>query len=94
MQIAWPYEIFADSVVCRRITSTGALKIYVRVVNPSALQEGIWVSSSKELTSQTPVVIAPDKDARKLEPIVHTQDVSDSDIEGSIPSDLPELEGA
>lgn len=54
MQIAWPYEIFADSVVCRRITSTGALKIYVRVVNPSALQEGIWVSSSKELTSQTP----------------------------------------
>ncbi|EFO65451.1 U2 small nuclear ribonucleoprotein A', putative [Giardia lamblia P15] len=93
MQIAWPYEIFADSVVCRRITSTGALKIYVRVVDPSVLQEGIWASSSKQPTNQTPVVIASNKDVRKLEPVVHTQDVSDSDIEGSIPSDLPELEG-
>ena len=93
MQIAWPYEVFADSVVCRRITSTGALKIYARVVNPSALQEGLWVPPSKEPITQHPVIITQNKDLRKLEPVVYTQDISDSDVDGSIPSDLPELEG-
>ena len=93
MQIAWPYEVFTDSVVCRRITSTGALKIYARVVNPSALQEGLWVPPSKKPITQHPVIITQDKDLRKLEPVVYTQDISDSDVDGSIPSDLPELEG-
>lgn len=93
MQIAWPYEVFTDSVVCRRITSTGALKIYARVVNPSALHEGLWAPLSKEPVKQDPVVIEADKDTRKLDSVVHTHDISDSDIEGSIPSDLPELEG-